>query len=230
VWRDALLVAGKDLRIEARSRIVLDQIVPFGMVSLVVFGLALGPDHRMLAAAAPGLFWVTVVFSALLTIQRSSAVESGEGVRDGIRLSGLDPAGIFLGKMLAVVLELSTLEVLLGAGVTVFFGAHVRSSMALVVACLAGTVGLAATGTLYGALVAGSRLRETLLPLLLVPIAVPVLLGGTRAWEYALSGRAESVSGGAISGGDPWLAVLIVFAVVYVALGVAMYGPMSEPS
>lgn len=221
MWRDALLVAGKDLRIEARSRVVLNQVAPFAVLVLVLFAFALGPDRAPMVRAAPGLFWVAVLFASVLAVQRSTTVESAEGTRDGLRLSGLDPAGVFLGKTAAVALQLLLLEVLLAVGVVVLFGASVRSAGTLVTASLAGTAGLAAAGTIYGALSAGLRVRETLLPLLLLPVAAPVLLAGTRSWQSALG----TVSG---SAGDPWLRILLVFAAVYLALGVALFGALQE--
>jgi heme exporter protein B len=221
MWRDALLVAGKDLRIEARSRVVVNQVAPFAVLVLVLFAFALGPDRDAMARAAPGLFWLAVLFCALLAVQRSFSVEAGEGTRDGLRLSGLDPAGIFLGKTAAVVLELLVLEVLLAVGVVVLYGNGVRDPGALVATSIAGSAGLAAVGTLYGALSSGLRVRDTLLPLLLLPVAAPVLLAGTRAWQAALGI-------GSSSGSDPWAAVLLVFAAVYLALGVVVYGPLLE--
>jgi len=223
MWRDTVLVAGKDLRIELRSRVVLNQVVPVAVIMLVLFAFALGPDDAPLVQAAPGLFWVAVVFASVLAVQRSVVVESSDGARDGLRLSGLDPAGVFLGKVAAVAVQLVALEVVLSAGVVVLYGAHVRSLGALVVSCLAGTAGLAAAGTLYGALAAGMRARETLLPFLFLPVAAPVLLAGTRAWQVAMGTAAASP-------GDPWLRLLVVFAVVYLALGVVVFGPLQEAS
>jgi heme exporter protein B len=222
MWRDGVLVAGKDLRIEARSRVVLNQVVPFSLVVLVLFALALGPGRAPLARAAPGLFWVSVLFATVLAVQRSVSIESTEA-RDGLRLSGLDPAGVFLGKATALVVELAVLELVLGTGVVLFYGVHVRSAVDLVAACVAGTIGLAAAGTLYGALAGGLRVRETLLPFLLLPVAAPVVLAGTRAWQAALGTAAGSA-------GDPWLRLLCVFAAVYLALGVVIFGPMLEAS
>jgi heme exporter protein B len=221
MWRDALLVAGKDLRIEARSRVVLNQVAPLAVLMLVLFAFALGPGRGPLVRAAPGLFWVAVLFATVLAVQRSTGVESAEGTRDGLRLSGLDPAGVFLGKTAAVAVQLLLLEALLTAGVLVLFGASVRSPGALVAASLSATAGLAAAGTVYGALSAGLRVRETLLPLLLLPVTAPVLLAGTRAWQSALG----TVS---LSAGDPWIRILLVFAAVYLALGVALFGALQE--
>src|SRR3974390_270806 len=169
MWRDALLVAGKDLRIEVRSRVALWQVLPFAVLVLLLAAFALGPSTRVLHSAAPGIFWLAVLFSTVLATQRSFAIESGEGTRDGLRLSGIDPAGIFLGKAAAVAVQLAVLQVVLWAGLTLLFGAPLRAAWLAVVASLLATIGLAAAGVLYGALSAGLRVRETLLPLLVLP-------------------------------------------------------------
>jgi heme exporter protein B len=121
VFRDAALVAGKDLRIEARSRVATNQVAPFAVLVLVLFAFALDPDRGVLARASAGLFWLAVLFSGLLAVQRAFAIESDDAARDGLRLSGLDPAGIFLGKAGAVAAQLAALEVLLAAGVVVLY-------------------------------------------------------------------------------------------------------------
>ena len=224
MWRDAALVAGKDLRIELRSRVTLNQVGPFAVLVLVLFAFALDPDRGVLVRAAAGLFWVAVLLSSLLAVQRSSSVESAPGLADAQRLAGLDPAGVFLGKAAAVAVQLAVLEVLLGAGVVVLYGVHLRGIVTLVATCLVATVGLAAAGTLYGVLAAGLRVRETLLPLLLLPVVAPVLLAATRASEAALTGLNLEVTS------SDWLRLLAVFAVVYVAFGVVAYGALMEDS
>jgi heme exporter protein B len=157
-----------------------------------------------------------------LAVQRSFAVEVADGPRDGLRLSGLDPAGIFLGKAMAVALELAALEVLLGVGIVVFYGTTIQGIALLLAAAVAATLGLAACGTVYGVLAAGSRVRETLLPLLILPVVAPVLLGATRAWEVAL--------GQSLDDGWKWVSLLAVFAVIYVTLGILVFGILLEES
>jgi heme exporter protein B len=223
MWRDAALVAAKDVRIEVRSRVGLSQVVPFGVVALGLFAFALGPDRSLMARAAPGLFWVATLFAAVLATQRSVAVEAADGVRDGLRLSGLDPAGLFLGKAAAVGAQLLAVELVLSVGVVLLFGARVHLVWLLALSCLLGAIGLAATGTLYGALSAGLRVRETLLPFLLLPIVAPVLLAGTRIWQAAMVGGVPST-------GTDWLRLLVVFDAVYLALGVVVFGPILESS
>ena len=222
MWADAGLVAGKDLRIELRSRVGVNQVLPFSLVVLVLFAFALDPDRGILERAAAGLFWVAVLLSALLAVQRSAGLEAADGVPDAQRLAGLDPAGIFLGKAAALAVQLAVLEVLLGAGVVVLYGVRLQGVATLVATAAAATVGLAAAGTVYGALAAGLRVRETLLPLLVLPVVAPVLIAATRASEAALTGVALEV--------DPasWLRLLAVFAVVYLAFGVAAYGALLE--
>jgi len=222
VIRDALLVAGKDLRLEWRSRVALNQVAPFALLVLVLFAFALDPDRGLLERATPGLYWVAVLFSGLLALQRSFSIESADGNRDALRLSGLDPAGIFLGKVMAVGLQLLALEILLGIGVAVLYATPITGWILLLVTAMVATVAIAAAGTLYGVVAAGLRVRETLLPLLLLPVLAPVLIGSTRAFEAAL--------GGTPSEGWPWVGLMGVIAVLYLIAGVFGFGPLMEES
>ncbi|HEV2768364.1 MAG TPA: heme exporter protein CcmB [Acidimicrobiales bacterium] len=221
MWRDAVLVAGKDLRIEARSRVATNQVAPFAVLVLILFAVALDADRRMLEQAAAGLLWVAVLLSTLLAVHRAQGVESAEGTGDALRLSGLDPAGIFLGKAAAVAVQLLALEVLLGVGVVVLYDIDPAGLGTLALTAGAATVGLAAAGTLYGVLATRSRVRETLLPLLVLPVVAPVLIAATRASEAALAGDP-------LGAASQWLALLGVFAVMYVGFGVVAFGPLME--
>lgn len=220
--RDARLVAAKDLRLEWRSRITLGQVAPFALLVLILFAFALDPDRGVLERATPGLFWLAVLFSAVLGVQRAFALEAADGVRDALRLSALDPAGIFLGKMAAIAVVLIALEVLLLGGVALLYNTRLTGFVLLVATCLPATAGIAAAGTLYGVLAAGLRLRDTLLPLLLLPVLSPVLIGATRAFEAALAENA--------SDGWPWVGLLAVFALGYSAAGAATFGTLLEES
>jgi heme exporter protein B len=116
--------------------------------------------------------------------------------------------------------NLPVLETVLAVGVVVLFDVGIASIGPLILATLAATVGIAATGTLYGVLASGLRVRETLVPMLLLPVVSPVLLGATRAWEAAIDG----VPGDAW----PWVGLLSIFAVLYVAVGMLAFGPLLE--
>jgi heme exporter protein B len=227
VFRDAALVAGKDLRIEARSRVGLNQVAPLALLMLLLFAFALDPGpagpgatRGVLAEATPGLFWVAVLFSGVLAIQRSFALEAADGTMDALRLSGLDPAGLFLGKFAAIAVQLLALEALLLAGVALFYSARLDGLALLALTCVVATAGMAAAGTLYGVLAAGLRVRDTLLPLLLLPVLAPVLIGSTRTFEAALDGQSADAW--------PWLGLLTIFALIYVGFGAASFGPLLE--
>ena len=220
LWREMWLVAAKDLRIEARSRVTLYQVLPFGAIVVLLFAFALDPDRGVLAQVAPGLFWVAVLLAALLAVSRSFAVETANQARDGLRLSGLDGSAIFLGKAMAIALELLALEVVLGTAVALLYDVDLHSPALLVLAGLAATGGVATTGTLYGVLAAGLRVRETLVPVLLLPVVAPVMLGATRAYEAAIDGVP--------SDGWPWVALLALVAALYTGLGMLAFGPLLE--
>ena len=220
MWRDALVVGGKDLRVELQSRVTTMQVAPYAVLVLLLFGFAFDQDHAILTKTAPGLFWVAVLLSSLLAVQRSYAIEAVDGAKDGLRLSGLDPAGIFLGKSAAVAAQLVVLEVLLGLGVVVLFDTKLHDPALLVLSALCATVGLAAAGTVYGMVASGLQVRETLLPLLILPVVAPVLLGATQAWMAALGTSATD--------GWKWLSLLASFAAIYVAAGILSFSTLVE--
>jgi len=220
VFRDATLVASKDLRIEWRSRVGINQIAPFAVLILVLFAFALDPDKGLLTKATPGLYWVAVLLCGLLAVQRSFAVEASDGATDALRLSGIEPSALFLGKAAAVLLQILVLDVVLLVGVTILYGTTFTGWVLVVGTVVSASVGIAAAGTLYGVLAAGLRVRETLLPLLLLPVLAPVLIGSTRAFEAALAGTTSE--------GWLWFGLLSVFALIYVAAGAALFGPLLE--
>ncbi|CAB4832454.1 MAG: hypothetical protein F2903_02130 [Actinobacteria bacterium] len=220
MWRDAWLVAGRDLRIEARSRVALWQVLPFAILVLFLFAFSFGPQRSQLANSAPGLFWLALLFSTVLFAQRSRALEGSPATRESTRLLGLDPAGVFLGKMMALSVELVLLEILLILGVIFLFHVVVVSWLILVSSCLLAALGLSAVSVLYGALSGESRMRATLLPVLMLPIAAPVLIAGVRSFQAALEHGAGL--------GGRWVGVLAVFSVVYSALGIGLYGALEE--
>jgi heme exporter protein B len=217
---DALLIAGKDLRLEARTRVATNHVLPFVGAVVMIFAFALDPDTGVLRRATAGLFWVTVLFASVLLIQRTFALEQADGVPDSLRLSGLRPAGIFLGKVLSLIAELIGIEVVLVGAVIVLYGVRLKGALLLTVTALAATVAIAAVGSVYGPLAAGLRVRETALPLLLLPVLAPVLLAATRGFEIAL--------GDTVGGGWPWAGMLGIVAAVYLTLGLAVWGPLLE--
>jgi heme exporter protein B len=224
LWRTARLIAGKDLRIEMRSRVVTNQVLPFAALVMVMFAFALDTDTT-LQRVSPGLVWLGTMFSLLIIVQRAFAVETADGALDAIRAAGVEPVGVFLGKSLALAVQLLALEVLLLLLAVLLYQAQLDGGGAvlLVTTLVPATVGLGFVGTLYGGLAAGARGRETLLPLLLFPVVTPVLIGATRATEAALG-----VDGTVTSDGWSWVALLTVFAVLFGVGGSLAFGPLIE--
>ncbi|MBC8195639.1 MAG: heme exporter protein CcmB [Acidimicrobiia bacterium] len=220
MFSDARLVATKDLRIEARSRVLVNQVAPFALLVLVLFGFALDADQRTLRTFAPGLFWVTVLLAALLAVARSASVEHSDDAHSGLRLSGMSPSSIFLGKAAAVFVQLMVLEVLLTLGIVVLYGSEIDDPVLMSLTAVAAAVAVATMGTLYAALASGLGARETLLPILLLPVLAPVLIGATRAFDDAL--------GAAAVDGWAWLGLLAVFGLVATVLGALAHGAMIE--
>ncbi|MEI6700200.1 MAG: heme exporter protein CcmB [Actinomycetota bacterium] len=220
--RDAWAVFVKDLRIEAVSRVGLWQVLPFAVIALLLFAFALGPSHQVLASGAAGVKWVGVVFAVFLIVGRSQSIETGAGIAESQRLAGIDPAGVFLGKAAAVAVQLLAVEALLGVGARLLLDYHCARWWLVVVSSLLATIGLAAAGTLYGALVGATRARETLLPMLVLPVLVPVLIAVVRLWQAAGVSEGQGLAG--------WLSILGTFAVIYTSAGILFYGQVQEHS
>ena len=223
-WRIARLVATKDLRIERRSRVVVNQVLPFAAVTMLMFAFALDATN-VLERVAPGLIWLATLFSLLVLVQRAFAIEADDGALDALRVAGVDPVAIYWGKALALAAQLAVLELLLIVAAVLLYGAEVPAGglVLLGVTLVLATAGLASVGTLYGGLTAGFTGRETLLPLLVLPVVAPVLIGATRAVESALG-----TDGAALSEGWPWVGLLAVFAVAFGAGGALAFGPLIE--
>ena len=222
--RTARTIASKDLRIELRSRVVTNQVIPFAALVMILFAFALDSD-AVLERVAPGLVWLATIFSVLFIVARSFALETADGALEALRAAGVDPMGIFLGKTLALATQLIALEAVLVGASVVLYRADVSASggVLLVTTAVLATVGLASVGTLYGGLAAGAKGRETLLPLLLLPVVAPLLIGATRATESAFG-----TNGIDVSEGWPWLGLLAVFAVLFSVVGTVAFGPLVD--
>jgi heme exporter protein B len=222
-WRTTWLVAKRDLLVEWRSRIALNQVYPFAGIVMVMFGFAID-DTSLMERIAPGLIVLATMFSLLVLVQRSFAVETEDGALDALRTAGVSSTALFWGKSIAMAVQLAVLEALLVLLAVLLYGSTIRPSgvILLLLTWATGTWGLATVGTLYGGLAAGARGRETLLPLLLLPVVAPVLIGATRAIEAALGAR------GTVSDGWPWMGLVAVFAAVFCAGGTLAFGPLVD--
>ncbi len=217
----ALTVAARDLRIELRARHALGVVLPFAGTVLIAFGLSLGPGRTLLEETAPGLIWLAVMFASVLAFRGSYEAETEDGGLEALLLSPADRGALFLGKAGAIVVQLLVLELAVVALVVLLFGIAIgRDLPTLATAFLLGTVGLAAVGNLFGVLTASARAREAVFPLLTLPVAIPILIAGVKV--LALSQAARSAEAAS------WLGLLLVFDLVYVSVGMLLFGSLLE--
>jgi heme exporter protein B len=173
---DVGVLARKDLTLELRARDTLPAMLLFVLSTLVVFHFVLPPDSSELAAK--GLLWVGIVFTALLGLTRAFAAEREDDAIDGLILATRDRSAIWLGKALAVFVFLALAEVVALPAFALFFTSVGGGTIAGVVLA---DVGLCAVGTLLAAMATASRARELLLPLIFLPLAIPIVVGGVGA-------------------------------------------------
>ena len=181
---DVLTLARKDLRLELRARETLPAMVLFVVSTLVIFHFALpeGADE----VAAQGLLWVALVFTALLGLARAWAPERESGALEGLVLAPCDRSAIWLGKTAAVFAFLSIVELVALPAFGLLFGSVDAATVAGVVLA---SIGICAVGTLLAAMAAASRTRELVLPLLFLPLAIPLVVGGVGASVSPDAGR-----------------------------------------
>jgi heme exporter protein B len=219
--RQAVAVAGKDLVIEVRGRHAIGSILPFAGTMLIAFGLSLGPGRALLRQAAPGLLWLAVLFASILAFRRSYEAEGEDGAMEGLVLAPIDRASVFLGKAVAVTVQLLALEALVLVLVIGLFDLSLGDAPLVVAgAFVLGTVGLSAVGSLFGVLTESARAREAVFPLLVLPLVIPVLVAGTRATALVAEGRAGEAGS--------WLGLLVAFDLVFVAAGTLVFGHLVE--
>jgi heme exporter protein B len=173
---DVAALARKDLLLELRSRDTVPALLLFVVSALVVFRFALPADASDLAAT--GLLWIAVLFTGLLALTRAFVPEREQRTLDGLVLAPCDRSAIWLGKGISVLAFLVLVEALALPAFALFFAPVTASAVA---AFALADVGIATVGTLLAAMAAASRARELLLPLLFLPLAIPIVVGGVGA-------------------------------------------------
>jgi heme exporter protein B len=173
---DVGALARKDLLLELRAKETLPSMLLFVISALTIFHFALPAGTSDVAAR--GLLWSALVFTALLGLTRAFVAEREQGMFDALILTPCDRSAIWLAKSIAVLAFLAAAEVVaLPAFAAFFHGLNGRTVAAVALADL----GIVAVGTLFGAMAVAGRARELLLPLLFLPLAIPILIGGVGA-------------------------------------------------
>jgi len=182
--RDVAALARKDLLLELRGRDTLPAMLLFVIAMLVVFRFALPADAG--ERATGGLLWVAILFTALLGLTRAFVPEREQRVLDGLVLAPSDRSAIWLGKAAATFAFLVAAETVALPAYELFFGGL---GWATLVAVVLADVGICTVGALLAAMAAAGRARELLLPLLFLPLALPILVGGVGAGVTGDPGR-----------------------------------------
>jgi heme exporter protein B len=175
-FHDAAVLARKDVLLELRGRETLPAMVLFVVAGLVVFHFAVPTEDS--EAVSAGLLWVVILFTALLALVRAFVAEREQRLMDGLLLAPCDRSAIWLGKSLAVLVFLVLTELVALPAFAIFFGGLGWGTVAGV---FLANIGIVTVGTLLAAMASVTRSRELLLPLLFLPLAIPIVVGGVGA-------------------------------------------------
>jgi heme exporter protein B len=219
-FHQVLAIVAKDIAAELHTREMVSAMLVFSVLALLVFSFALDLGGAMARAAAPGVLWATVAFAGTLGLSRSLAREQQTGCMDGLLLVPMDRSAIFLGKALGNLAFAGIVEAVLLPLFSVLFDTPLLRPGVLVVTAL-GTVGYAAVGTLLAAIAINTRAREVMLPVLLLPLAIPVLIAAVQATRWLVEGGTFAEVGG-------WVRLLVAYDLIIVAVAVLTFGYVVE--
>ncbi len=216
-WAEqAWAVVRKDIVLEARSRTNFNAMLFFAGMVLLIFSFALGPDPRALRAASGGLLWLAFIFAGMLAFGRAYQLELEDNAFEGLLLVAQNRSAIYVGKLLGTVAVMLVIEAFILPLMALLYNLDLWKSIpALAAIGLLGTVGFASIGALYGALTMSLRAREVLLPLLLLPVTVPVILGAVKATTYVLTSQHGDLA--------LWLELLVAFDAIFITAGILTF-------
>jgi heme exporter protein B len=206
----ALAVFRKDALTEFRSRELVGAMGLFALLSVLIFSFALELNRQARFEAVSGVLWVTVVFASILGLNRSLAMERDQGNLDALLLAPISRSAVYAGKLAGNFLFTLIVGLALAFIITILYNIPLFSGWLILVLCL-GTLGFSGIGTLLAAMTVQTRARETLLPILMLPVVLPLLIAAVRASSGILNGAPTD---------DwlPWVSILIVVAFIYVIL------------
>jgi heme exporter protein CcmB len=217
VW----LVLRKDLTVEVRSLEIAYTTLFFAVSCVLVFAFALVRDGRAPDDGAAGILWIAIAFAGTLALGRAFERERQSETLRALLLAPAARPAIYVGKLLGIVALLVACEIVLVPLVALLFQAPLFAQPAwLAIVLLAGTIGFAAVGTLFAAMLVRARTRDVLLPVLLYPITVPVIIAGVRATATLLQPELD------VDSVRFWLALLGCFDIVFVTLALWTFEPL----
>lgn len=213
-----LAIIAKDVRAEMRSRELVSVMALFALLSVLVFSFALELDRAARAEAISGVLWVTLIFASLLGLNRSLAQESDQGNLDALLLAPVSRSAIFVGKFAGNALFTGIVALVLLPLMSLLYGMNMLE-LRVIATTLVGILGFCSIGTLLATMTVHTRAREALLPIALLPVALPFLLTAVRATRGVLSGTPEW---------QVWLQLLAGITVIYLVLSLLLYGYVVE--
>jgi heme exporter protein B len=220
MFRDALRIAAKDLRIELRAREVVPTMTVFAALVAILSSMALFVDERTGRTVAPGVLWIAIAFAGTLGLSRTWGREREEGALKSILLAPTAPAALFLGKALGALVFVFATELVVAPLVAVMLHAPVAEHLGAFTLLVAlGTVGFVFAGTLFGAMTARTRARDLLLAVVLYPLVSPALLCGVVATREVFNG----VPLGQLL---DWVKLLVAFDLTFLVGGTWLLGPL----
>jgi heme exporter protein B len=207
-FRAAAILVAKELRLEFRTRELLSATVVFAFVVVVLFSYAFDPTAAESRRYGPGLLWIAFLFAGSLMLNPSFARELSNDTLDALRMAPISSSAILFGKMLANFIFMAIAEIILVPVFAVLYDVALMGVVwRLIFVLVLGTVGLVVTGTAFSAVSARARMRELLLPLLLLPILAPLLIAAVEATASLLADPPAL---------DPtWVAFLAGFDIVF---------------
>jgi heme exporter protein B len=206
--RSAAILLAKELRLEFRTRELLSATIVFALVIVVLFSFAFDPTAAESRRYGPGLLWISFLFAGSLMLNPSFARERLNDTMDGLRMAPISPFAILSAKMLANFIFMSLVEVVLVPVFSVLYNVSLAGVVGrLILVLVLGTIGLTVTGTVFSAISSHARLRELLLPLLLLPILTPLLIAAVEATASLFVEQPEL--------DRTWIALLAGFDIVF---------------
>jgi heme exporter protein B len=180
--RAAAILLTKELRLEFRSRELLTTTIVFALIVIVLFSFAFNPTAEESRRYGPGLLWIAFLFAGSLMVNPSFAREQSNSTLDALRMAPMSAFAIFLGKMLANFVFLAVSEVVLVPAFSVFYNVSLSGIVGrLILVLFLGTLGLVVIGTVSSAISAHARMRELLLPVLVLLLLAPLLIAAVEA-------------------------------------------------
>lgn len=227
-WLDAVgnylralwAVVWKDLAAEQRSRELLSSMFVFALLVILIFNFALELDPKTRATITSGVLWVTFAFAGTLGLNRSMALEKDRGCLDGLLLTPVDRSAIYFGKAIGNLIFMLIVEVIVMPVYSILYNINLFQ-MGLILVIILGSLGYVAVGTLLSAMAVQTRTRDVLLPILLFPLAIPVLIAAVKSSSGFLQGI-ELVEI------RPWLNLLVAYDVIFTAIAYMVFDYVVE--